>query len=263
MSQTVTVTDQLNRTVHIPFPPMRIVSLVPSQTELLFDLGLQERIVGLTRFCIYPQEKVKDKAKVGGTKQFYYEKIKALNPCLIIGNKEENYAEGIQELEKHFPVWMSDVYSLDDALVMISEVGRITGTSEKAAQLLSQIQFPVVELKQQYTAAYFIWRKPYMVAAADTFIHEMMKKLGVVNVFANAARYPEVNPLHLAEIKPDFIFLSSEPYSFRDIHIEEFCDFSPLSKVVLVNGEMFSWYGSRLQHVPAYFQKLRSQLKMA
>lgn len=252
----------MNRVVEIPFLPQRIISLVPSQTELLFDLGLQERIIGLTRFCIHPQEKVKDKAKVGGTKQFDFEKINALHPDLILGNKEENYAEGIEELEKQFPVWMSDICTLEDALAMIGEVGRITETSEKAALLQSQMQFPVVELPRVYTAAYFIWRKPYMVAAGNTFINEMMKKLGVVNVFANAGRYPEINPLELAQIKPDFIFLSSEPYSFRNIHIEEFCGFSPFSKVVLVDGEMFSWYGSRLRLAPAYFQNLHSQLKM-
>lgn len=253
-------TDQLNRKVKISFPPVRIVSLVPSQTELLFDLGLSERIAGITRFCIHPEDKVKSIKKIGGTKQFDLEAIKQLNPDLIIGNKEENYELGIEELRNHFPVWMSDIYSLPDALGMISEVGRITGTTNRALNLIQEINFPPITNTDTKSAAYFIWRKPYMVAAGNTFINDMLHRFGVTNVFGNLQRYPEINPAELAELKPNFIFLSSEPYSFRRQHLEEFEVFCPEAKVMLVDGEMFSWYGSRLRLAPAYFTQLKQHL---
>lgn len=256
---TIQTTDQLGNTLTIPFPPQRIISLVPSQTELLFDLGLEERISGITRFCIHPANKVQQKQKIGGTKQFDIEKIKQLKPDLVIGNKEENYEEGIVELQKHFPVWMSDIYTLPDALNMMREIARITGTDKQAEEIIkrSDIQ-PAAQMGK--TAAYFIWRKPYMVAGANTFINEMLKAFGVKNCFDQLQRYPEIEPTLLAEHKPDFIFLSSEPYSFREIHLEEFKKFSPSSIVVLVNGEMFSWYGSRLCKTAQYFVTLKKEL---
>jgi ABC-type Fe3+-hydroxamate transport system substrate-binding protein len=255
----IQTTDQLGNTLTIPFPPQRIISLVPSQTELLFDLGLEERIVGITRFCIHPADKVQQKQKIGGTKQFDIEKIKQLQPDLVIGNKEENYEEGIVELQKHFPVWMSDIYTLPDALNMMREIGRITGTDKQAEEIIKRIHIqPAAQTGK--TAAYFIWRKPYMVAGANTFINEMLKAFGVTNCFEQLQRYPEIEPTHLAERKPDFIFLSSEPYSFREIHLEEFKKFSPSSIVVLVDGEMFSWYGSRLCKTAQYFVTLQKEL---
>lgn len=258
--KTILSTDQLNRKVEISFPPVRIVSLVPSQTELLFDLGLSERIAGITRFCIHPDDKVKSIKKIGGTKQFNTEAIKQLKPDLIIGNKEENYEEGIEELRKYFPVWMSDIYSLPDALNMISEVGRITDTTSRAQKLIQEINLPPVTHTGTRSVAYFIWRKPYMVAAGNTFINDMLHRFGITNVFGTLQRYPEINPSELAELKPDFIFLSSEPYSFRRQHLAEFEAFCHGSKAVLVDGEMFSWYGSRLRLAPAYFTQLNQQL---
>lgn len=256
--------DQLGNTIQINFPPKRIVSLVPSQTELLFDLGLNEELVGITRFCIHPKEKVSTKEKIGGTKQFNIEKIKALQPDLIIGNKEENYAEGIAELQKHFPVWMSDIFTQDDAYMMIQQVARITNRKKEGESIMEDIraafsQLPIAN-RPLPTCSYFIWRKPYMVAANNTFIHSMLEVLGVENVFKDSERYPGVTLEILAERKPDFIFLSSEPYSFSEKHVEEFNSRTPSSKVIVVDGEMFSWYGSRLRYTAKYFGKLRMEL---
>ncbi|HLP52409.1 MAG TPA: helical backbone metal receptor [Chitinophagales bacterium] len=258
-------TDQMGRSVEISFPPRRIVSLVPSQTELLFDLGLDEEICGITRFCIHPADKVAGKTKIGGTKQFDIEKIKSLQPDLIIGNKEENYLEGITELQQHFPVWMSDIFTLQDNAAMMQEVARITNREKEGAKLIEQIQSgfnqynPASALRGK-TASYSIWRKPYMVAANNTFINHLLGVFGVSNVFGNEERYPEIEPELLSHLKPDFIFLSSEPYRFTEKHYEEFQAFCPTSKVLLVDGELFSWYGSRLKHTPAYFEKLQAEL---
>lgn len=255
-------TDQLGNSIGFDFPPQRIVSLVPSQTEWLFDLGLEKQIVGVTRFCIHPKEKVKGVEKIGGTKNFNFEKIKALQPDLIIGNKEENYEEGITALQKDFPVWMSDIYTLNNAYAMMSELGRITDRTAQAEKIVAEIKsgFNLLHKNRNTTAAYFIWRKPYMVAAANTFINEMLKIFGVKNVFENRSRYPEIKPEELAALKPGFIFLSSEPYSFSEKHFEEFQAFCPSSKVIVVDGEMFSWYGSRLKYAAKYFAELRNRI---
>ncbi len=254
----VKYTDQLGQVLDINLPPQRIISLVPSQTEFLFDLGLDDRICGITRFCIHPADKVKNKPLIGGTKRFDFEKIKELNPDLIIGNKEENYQEGIEQLKRDFPVWMSDIYGLQGALAMMRELGRITGREEEAAGIIESIQFP--EISSNQTAAYFIWRKPYMVAASNTFINEMLGVFGLRNVFEGLQRYPEIGTQQLSELNPDFIFLSSEPYAFSEKHIEEFSSFCPKARVLVVDGEMFSWYGSRLRYAPAYFEALRAKL---
>jgi ABC-type Fe3+-hydroxamate transport system substrate-binding protein len=189
-----------------------------------------------------------------------------LQPDLIIGNKEENYIEGIDELKKHFPVWMSDIYDLDDSCQMITSVGDITGTEEAAQKLVTEIRSSFDRLASApilmppLSCAYFIWRKPYMVAAPGTFIDNMISLLGVQNVFADMTRYPEVSAELIAERKPDLIFLSSEPYSFTDRHKAEFQNISPEARIIIVNGELFSWYGSHLRYTAAYFEQLRASL---
>jgi ABC-type Fe3+-hydroxamate transport system substrate-binding protein len=255
-------TDQLGTVHQIPFPPKRIVSLVPSQTELLFDLGLEDSMVGITRYCVHPADKVGLKEKIGGTKHFDLEKIKQLKPDLIIGNKEENYEEGITALRKIAPVWMSDIYTLVDSFNMMREVGRITGKEKEAIDLAQKIKtslIPHVPLNPK-TCAYFIWRRPYMVVAGNTFIDNMLTTFGLQNAFADKQRYPELTTNEIGEAKPDYIFLSSEPYAFDAKHIPEFNEICPTAKVVVVDGEMFSWYGSRLLHAAGYFKMLRNQV---
>lgn len=256
----LTVTDQMGRRVVVPFPPQRIISLVPSQTELLFDLGLGERVVGVTKFCVHPTEARKTATSVGGTKNFDFEKIEALKPDLIFGNKEENYQAGIEQLAASYPVWMSDIATLPEALDMIRRVGLVTGRKEQADTLVADIAGSFQALAaptEPISAAYFIWRKPYMVAAAGTFIDELLQRTGFSNVFGSLGRYPEVTPEQLAAAAPQQILLSSEPYPFGDKHIAEFQAICPAAEVRIVDGELFSWYGSRLRHSAAYLQSLR------
>ena len=115
----------MNRTIRLGATPRRIVSLVPSQTELLYDLGLEERVVGITKFCIHPKEWYRSKVRIGGTKNVNFDKVKTLRPDLIIGNKEENFKEDIEALEEIAPVWMSDIFTLDDSLEMINQLGSV------------------------------------------------------------------------------------------------------------------------------------------
>ena len=256
------VTDQMGRRVAVPFPPRRIVSLVPSQTELLFDLGLGARVVGVTKFCIHPAEARTAAAVIGGTKNFNFDKIAALKPDLIIGNKEENYQQGIEELAANYPVWLSDISSLPDALDMIRRVGFIAGAKEKAAALADTVEASFAALttpgnQTAISAAYFIWRKPYMVAATGTFIDDMLRRAGFANVFAGLSRYPEITAEQLVSAAPQRLFLSSEPYPFGNKHIAEFQAICPNAKIEIVDGELFSWYGSRLRQSAAYFSQLR------
>lgn len=258
--------DQMGNPVNVPAFARRIISLVPSQTELLFDLGLADRIVGVTRFCIHPEEQVRTKTRIGGTKDFDLDKIKTLGPDLIIGNKEENYPEGIRSLQRCFPVWMSDIYTLHDAYQMMLALGEVTATELTARDLVAEIQNEFAALVRHralpagLSAAYLIWRKPYMVAARDTFIDQMLGVLGVHNAFGDMARYPEITTRDLADRRPDLVFLSSEPYSFTDRHIPEFQSACPGARVMIVDGEMFSWYGSRLRQSAAYLSLLRDSI---
>ena len=237
----------------------RIVSLVPSQTELLFALGLGERVVGVTKFCVHPPEARQAAAVVGGTKNFHFDKIEALRPDLILGNKEENYREGIERLAAAYPLYLSDISTLPEALDMIREVGQLTGTAAPADALAQQIAANFAALAPPAAAipaAYFIWRKPYMVAAADTFIDDMLRRAGFANVFAHLRRYPEITPEQLRAAAPRQVLLSSEPYPFQEKHLAEFRALCPVATVRVVDGELFSWYGSRLLQSAAYFQGL-------
>jgi ABC-type Fe3+-hydroxamate transport system substrate-binding protein len=257
-------TDQLSRTLDIPHPPRRIISLVPSQTELLYDLGLRDEVVGITKFCLHPEEWFRTKARVGGTKKYDFEKIKALAPDLIIGNKEENERKQIETLMNIYPVWMSDIYSLKDAGDMIGKLGELLDKRPAAKTLQSAIEKAFTDLTafRSHSAiagkrvAYFIWRQPYMVAGSHTFIDHLLIHCGFINVFSGLQRYPEVTEEQLKTADPEVILLSSEPYPFKEKHVSEFQSICKNAKIMTVDGELFSWYGSRLLHAPPYFKKL-------
>ncbi|MNK04688.1 Vitamin B12-binding protein precursor [compost metagenome] len=258
--------DQLGNEITVNYPPKRIVSIVPSQTELLFDLGLEEEIVGLTKFCIHPIEKFAAKQKVGGTKKLKIDVIRALQPDLIIGNKEENSQADIELLQQEFPVWMSDIYNLEDAMQTISDIGSLVDRQPEATYLnhlisagFRDLQTLALEKNIDKTVAYVIWKDPYMLAGRDTFIDDVLRKIGLRNVLSQS-RYPELAISQLVTLNPQLIFLSSEPYPFKEKHILEIQSALPNAKVILVDGEMFSWYGSRLVKAVQYFFEFQDQL---
>ena len=260
----------MGRTVALKaWPPRRIVSLVPSQTELLHDLGLGSEVVGITLFCIHPDEWFRHKTRVGGTKTINVEKIAALEPDLIIGNKEENERAHIESLEGQFPVWMSDVGNLNEAFDMIGQVGALTGKADTATAMVRDIRTAFETMRAGSSAekkppvAYLIWRKPYMVAGSDTFIHEMLVEAGFSNAFGHKTRYPEISLRELGNARPDLIFLSTEPYPFAEKHLPAFREVCPETRIAFVDGELFSWYGSRLLQAPDYFLALRKSLNLA
>ncbi len=263
-------TDQLQRQIYLQEFPERIVSLVPSVTELLFDLELNKEVVGITKFCVRPESWFKTKTKVGGTKNIKSDIIASLKPQLIIANKEENVKEQVEALENIAPVFTTDVNDLTSALQMIEMIGAVTNRSNKAQSIIQKIKDEFGKLRAQLSgeglgmrACYLIWRKPYMTIGGDTFINNMLEQCGFKNVFTDYKRYPEITIAQLSTINCQLIMLSSEPYPFKQKHIYELQSFLPSAKIILVDGEMFSWYGSRLQSAPAYFIKLVNELNTA
>jgi ABC-type Fe3+-hydroxamate transport system substrate-binding protein len=238
--------------------PSRIISLVPSITELLFSFGLEAETIGITKFCVHPTHWHKNKTRIGGTKNVQIETIKKLQPDLIICSKEENIQEQVEELATLFPVLLTDVKNYNDALEMILTVGKICATETEALQITTTIKnnFSNLAITNTIPAAYLIWHEPYMTIGNDTFIQDMMSKAGFENIFADKTRYPIITVEDIAERNPAVILLSSEPYPFGDKHIAELQAYLPQTKIMLADGEFFSWYGSRMQDAPAYFKSL-------
>ncbi len=261
-------TDQLNRKINLQGMPKRIVSVVPSQTELLHYLGLDMEVIATTKFCVHPQSWFRNKTRIGGTKSLNIEKIASLGPDLIIANKEENEQSQIEELEKIAPVWISDIHNLQDALQMIEGVGEVINKKANAIKLSNEIKTLFDKFKlsvnstQPKSVLYLIWNAPYMAAGSDTFISDMLSLCGLKNC-VQALRYPSLVIEDIRDLNPEIIFLSSEPFPFKQKHIDELQKELPATKIEMVNGEMFSWYGNRLRLAPAYFKELLSKLNGA
>lgn len=255
--------DHIGYTIEIESTPKRIVSLVPSQTELLYDLGLEEEVVGITKFCIHPNHWFRTKKRIGGTKNVHIDWVAELKPDLIIANKEENIQEQVDQLREIAPVWTSDISSLSDALRMIEDIGSLTNKINHAKQLIKTINssFQSIQIpSKKLRVLYLIWRAPFMVAGGDTFIHDMLQYIGCINAVEYLHRYPVLSEEEIRSIQPDVVLLSSEPYPFKEKHLIELKELLPHSTIHLVDGELFSWYGSRLKLSPVYFEQLKSNL---
>ncbi len=251
--------------------PQRILSLVPSITELLFDLGMAERVIGITKFCVHPASWYRSKTRIGGTKNPHIDQIRKLRPDLILANKEENREADIRELEKDFPVWISDVPTVDAALEMIQSIGNLTGSGKQAAEICQQFlqekQDWLFWQQAQHIPAlrtlYLIWKEPYMTVGNDTFIHAMLELAGARPVITQARRYPVLNTEAILAMQPECVLLSSEPNPFQTKDQQEIQSLLPNARVELVDGEMFSWYGSRMIAAPGYFRKRWEDSKRA
>jgi len=252
-----TFIDHLGRTIQMPFPPKRIVSLAPAITETMYHLKLGEQVVGRTRFCIHPQPEVERAMNVGGTKDMKLERIKALDPHLIVAEKEENTKEMIEELEKYLPVFVFEIQTYEDALTMIKDLGTITNRSLEANQTIITIEkkFTPLQRRQNLRVAYVIWKNPYMVVGGNTYINSVLSKLGFHNPFASSeGRYSEVSEEDLRAANLDYIFLATEPFPFSDKERNHFQAILPKTKALIVDGEMF-WYGSRMIEATDYFKQ--------
>ncbi len=243
--------------------PRRIISLVPSITELLSAFDLDNEVIGITKFCIFPKKWFRSKTRVGGTKNVNLARVFDLKPDLIIANKEENDKEQIESLQEKIPIWLSDIKTFEDALAMISKLGSRLQTKNKADEIVQKIRLSKLDHNidnTERTAAYMIWDKPMMVAGGDTYINSMMQLAGFNNVFAQQNRYPTVSKEELFMHKPEVLLLSSEPFPFKQKHLIKYKDILPDTKILLIDGTMFSWYGSRLVEAFPYFSTLKNNL---
>jgi iron complex transport system substrate-binding protein len=265
----IMLTDQIQTYHRFAKIPKRIVSLAPSQTELLFDLGLEESIVGITKFCVHPNDFLKSKKVVGGTKNPNFEKIKVLNPDIIICNKEENSKEIIEECSKICTVWTTNIITIEDNFQMISDFGKIFEIEENSKVLNEKLLFALSDFKtftkekSTIKVAYFIWKNPYMVVGSDNYINEILRLNKFENVFENnnfeSNRYPEIQIETIKNENLDLIFLSSEPFPFKEKDKIEIQNFSR-AELKIIDGEMFSWHGSRLLKAFEYFKELHKNL---
>lgn len=265
MLQYKTHTDMLHRKVELVNTPCKIISLVPSQSELLYDLGIENEVIGITKFCIHPTHWKNEKVIIGGTKNVNFEKIANLNPDLIIANKEENTNEEIQKLEALYPLWISDVNTFEDNDRMIELVGKIVNKEAAACKIRDDInkRFTLIKpLQKKLKVAYLIWRNPWMAIGNNNFINCIIEHLGFLNIFSNKERYPIISIEDFKKHTPDILFLSSEPFPFSQKHIEELQPFLPQTLIQLVDGEMFSWYGSRMLKAAEYLNELINQIPL-
>ena len=250
------IQDQMGRSLSLPGPPRRIISLVPSLTELLFDLGLEKEVVGVTEYCLHPEEQIDRLPTIGGPKAFDFQRITELEPDLLIGVREENYRKGILRLAQDFPVWMGGVNNVEDALEMIRLLGKILGREKRSRRLAAAIKTSLDSLPSGpgWNTAYMIWKDPYRAAGRETMIADLLQRCGLKNLFADRGRYPVIAEGELADA--ELILLSSEPYPFNIREKKELEDRFPGARVRLVDGTMFSWYGSRLQYFSDYWTNL-------
>lgn len=260
-------TDSLNRKIDLPKTPQRITSLVPSLTELLHDMGLERQIVGVTKYCVHPVHYKSTKVMVGGTKKVKYQAIKDLNPDFILCSKEENTSEMVAELEKIAPVYVSDVNSFEDALLLIKQLGLLFDRRTQSEHIIDKINFRLKEFQdsikdiQIKKVAYFIWAKPWMVAGSKTFIDDMLRICQFENAYANKERYPEIKIKRMRILAdPELLLFSSEPHDFTDEEVYEVLRSNKKVLTIYVDGQYFSWYGSRLIKAFDHFKQIHEKI---
>ena len=234
----------------------RIVSLVPSWTETLYSFGLDQSVVGVTRWCVHPKELVARVEKVGGTKDPDVARIVALKPDLVVCEKEENRREDVEAMRAAgVRVWVSDVRSLDDAVRDSLELGREVGREAAAEALAARVaearrEVEAARAGQEEILAYVpIWRRPWMTLTRDTYAHHVLALAGARNLFADAeGRYPEREPEEAIEAGAQCALLPTEPYPFHEKPqaVDELVEAGfPRERVAIVDGEALTWYGAR------------------
>jgi ABC-type Fe3+-hydroxamate transport system substrate-binding protein len=236
----------------------RIVSLVPSTTELLCALGLADALVGVTVYCVEPRDVVRGKTRVGGEKDPNLDTIRALAPDLVVANIEENRREDVDALRgAGVEVFITYPRSVAESLAMIRELGAVTGATLAARTLLDELEPLHAAVRERLAGRrptpcfYPIWRDPWMTIGHDTYIHDLLATCGGANVFADGRRYPTISLDDVAARAPEVVLLPDEPYRFRRAHLRDFDAYPDMpavrdGRVQLVDGKRFSWHGPRL-----------------
>ncbi len=251
-------TDALGREFVFAAPPRRVVSLVPSWSELLFALGAADALVGVTDFCVHPAEGVGSKRRIGGTKNPDIAAIEALRPELVIANKEENRRRDVERLEAAgVRVFVTYARTVPEAVTEMRALGRIVGRAAEAERSAAEVETALAELaaappRRRPRVAALVWRDPLMAVGGDTFANDLLERAGGENPFASAAagRYPRLERRELEAAAPDVLLLPTEPYRFEERDRLEFleldCPAARSGRVHLLEGELLSWYGPRM-----------------
>lgn len=251
-----------------PGGPRRIVSLVPSLTEALFALGLGERVVGVTEWCVHPATEVARLPKVGGTKTPDLAALRALGPDLVLANREENRRRDVAALEAAgIPVWLTYPRTVREGAELLAELAGLGAPPERAAEVVGPTLAAVVDAEARPAGPRprvfcAIWRAPWMSVGRDTYIHDMIQLSGGANVFAGRAgrRYPIVAEADLVAAAPEVVLLPDEPYRFeaRDAAELRGLDLpaARTGRIHLIDGTLVSWYGPRIRRALETLQAL-------
>jgi ABC-type Fe3+-hydroxamate transport system substrate-binding protein len=229
--------------------------------------------VGITRYCIHPPEARQKAEIVGGTKSPRFDVVRSLEPELVLANQEENRKEDITAFRAFTTVHVSFPRSVSSAIDDILTLGRLLGQDEMSRRLAKALTRAIEDVRERsrgcsgFRYLYFIWRNPYMAAGPGTFIDAFLAEVGGINAMGSEAkRYPEITPSRVAELRPDVVFLSSEPFPFRSEHIGELVTATPgfpglENRVLLVDGELLSWHGVRLRKGIPYLSELADRVR--
>jgi len=251
---------------HAPAPDARIVSLVPSITELLCDLGLGPQLVGRTGFCIHPKAVVAAIPKVGGTKDVNIDRIRTLAPTHVVVNIDENEKPTVDALAQFVPhVVVTHPLVPHDNLALARLLGGLFGKEAEAAAWCRAFDTELALLRAMpagppRTVLYCIWQDPWMTVSGDTYIAAMLAELGWKVPSLGTERYPRFDWSAALVDGLDAVLLSTEPYRFTEAHADA------LEKqigipVLLVDGEMLSWYGSRALAGVRYLREVRAMVE--
>lgn len=273
----VGVFDDMRRKIILPQPLQRIVSLVPSDTETLFDLGVGDRVVGRTRYCVEPAAQVSDVQVVGGTKDIDVDQIMSLSPDLVLANQEENSRANLEALaERGARVFVSFPKRFNDAIAHVARLARFVGASERAKDIVREGYARLDDSRQGEPISVFvpIWREPLMTFSDNTYSHDLLARCGAQNVFADRERqyplkadlgersplpadqvanrdrrYPRIQESEIIERAPELILLPDEPHEFSEADKSYFAGLdTPAARegrIHFVDGKDLFWPGSR------------------
>lgn len=234
--------DLLGREFDFLQPPRRIVSLVPSLTETLFELGAGQQVVGVTDFCIFPQGM--ERARVGGTKTPSIARIRQLAPDIVYVNLEENLERHADEIAAFAPVFCTEPKSVDDVAALISLLGAIHRCEKRATELVALLAANRHQLAA-FTFVVPIWKKPWMWCGGDTYVSNLVESVGGRNLLADRTRYPSIDVRDVTALRPDVIFLPDEPYRFTEGDAEAIHEMSEARIIGPFPGHLFTWHGTR------------------
>ncbi|NIM20579.1 MAG: ABC transporter substrate-binding protein [Candidatus Latescibacteria bacterium] len=267
----IVIEDDLRRRHVFQSPPGRIVSLVPSITETVVLLGADQRLVGITDYCVHPEDALADIPRVGGTKNPDVPDILSLEPDVVLANKEENRKRDVEALEKQVPVFVTYPTTVRESLKTVRDLGTLLNAEDEAAKFTEECEGMMRSIAQDVTVskplrtACMIWRDPWMAVGPNTYASDLLKALGFENVYGSRKdRYPVTSLEELAERRPDVILLPNEPYEFDEgdkSFVEDFVNERGVSAMILLlMGSHLTWFGSRTLAALEYLLDIRRRL---